>query len=111
MSLLDTLGGSTSGLGGVGGQMPSNQSAAQSAASATVSPTVTLGGNIGGGITDIGPYSVTFPGMPQLNPGSGVTGTDSINAPFGRIGVLLQNPIMLVLVIGVLFLFLFMFRR
>jgi len=64
MSMLGTLGGSFSGLGGGGGMgsSPGDMAASTAAATATINPSVTLG-RVGGGYVTVGPFAPMFPGV------------------------------------------------
>lgn len=105
MSVLDTLGGLSAGLGGsggVGGSIPSNQSAANSAASAAINPTITVGGT-GGGYQSVGNFEIQFPPTVQTQ------GRDSVNAP-PMLSGLSQNTIIL-LGAGLLILGMFIIKK
>lgn len=106
MSMLDTIGGLSGGLGGsggVGGSIPSNQSAATSAATATIQPTTTLG-TVGGGYNAYGPFSVNFPG-------AGIGSSSDINAPPVTSSIIPRGMLYILGAIIALVAFLFFFKR
>lgn len=107
MSMLDTIGGLSGGLGGsggVGGSIPSNSSAANSAATATINPTTVLSGTIGGGEQSYGPFSINFPGVQTQ-------GLDSVNSPPITTALLPKGIGLIAAAIVALVAMLFIFKR
>lgn len=105
MSMLDTVGGLSGGLGGsggVGGSIPSNSSAASASASVAVNPNTSVSGAIGGGGNTFGPFAVYFPGA-ESGSASDINSPPLTSAIFPKNMLLIVGGVVLLAIMFIFF--------